>query len=71
VRQTKLNIQNRIFLQGKTKCPVCGHKFKYTLPLEAMLVWEHYCSVCSGSIPGDLPEKGKMVFATIEYEEWA
>lgn len=69
MRQVK--IQNRIFLQGKTKCPVCEHKFKYTLPFEAMLVWDHYCAVCSGSIPGDLPDKGKIVTALLEYDEWA
>lgn len=67
----QIKIQNRVFLEGKTKCPVCGHKFKYVLPFESMLVWDHYCVICSGSIPGDLPDKGKIATALLEYDEWA
>jgi hypothetical protein len=67
----QIKIQGRVFLKGKTKCPVCKHRFKYVLPLESLLVWDRYCVTCSGSMPLDLPEKGKMMFSTLDIEEWA
>lgn len=57
-------------MSGKTKCPCCGHKFKYILPFETLLLWEHSCAVCGDVVPV-LPERGKIETLIIDVEDWA
>ncbi len=66
-RLKTITIQGQQFVWGKTECPVCEHKFRFILTREALLFWEHHCSVCSTVMPKTVPPKGKM---TVEGLNW-
>jgi prepilin signal peptidase PulO-like enzyme (type II secretory pathway) len=63
-----IEISGRTFLKGRSKCPSCGHKFRYLLPMDALLFWDGSCATCGEGMP-ELPDKGK-IGELMELKEW-